>query len=260
MSHLSRRTLVKGAAWAAPAVAVSATVPAYAASPSQCGGVKFDSYIHIIDGVPGRTGQTAYAWFAFGTMEISIPEGRTVKSATAGFWMEKHSGNNDGSNRGFVSPSNPSMKYYSEVGGRRGPLANIAPNTTANFWHHRANLRRDTSSGIGPGYNFTYLGESAQTWDDGTTTTGWGMQTTWTSGLDNRASDANYSAPAGGCKTFTIPNMGGIQWVTQNIYTPVNRQMNAWRYIRIILDDGSVIEGRDSRTWSQDPATIRTFG
>lgn len=174
--------------------------------------------------------------------------------------MQKHSGTNDGSNLGFPSPSNPVMKYYPEVNGKRGSLTNIAPGASGKFWNHTSNLRMNTSSGVGPGYNFTYLGESQQTWENGTSGIGWGMQTTWTPGLDNRASDANYSATSNGCKTFTVPNMGGIQWVIANgLYVPENRQLPHWRYFRIVLDDGSVIEGRDSSAWGGDPAYVKAF-
>ena len=36
MSHISRRKVVKGAAWATPVIAASAVVPAYAASKPDC--------------------------------------------------------------------------------------------------------------------------------------------------------------------------------------------------------------------------------
>lgn len=36
MSHISRRKVVKGAAWATPVIAASSVVPAYAASKPDC--------------------------------------------------------------------------------------------------------------------------------------------------------------------------------------------------------------------------------
>lgn len=57
MTNISRRSVVKGAAWTAPAVAVAAQAPALAASPcdlTQFGGDadgKIDQYTHVYTNV-----------------------------------------------------------------------------------------------------------------------------------------------------------------------------------------------------------------
>ncbi|WP_326503605.1 hypothetical protein [Rothia nasimurium] len=250
---LSRRTLAKGTAWAAPAVLATTVIPAYAASQDLCTKVNMvNHHIKIYENPVGSNG-TLRAWFYFGTIDITIPEGRSVVSATVGFWMAKHSGTNDGNNVGLLSPSHPNMKYYASNASKtaRGSLTNIGPNPgDGTFWNFRDNIAVDSGAPVGPALPFRYLGESAQTWSDGTRSTGWGIQSTWTPG-DVRV--ATTTPISNGCKIFKIDSLGGIQWIAQNTYLPLNRQLPHWRFWKITLDDGTVIEGQDSRAWVGDP-------
>lgn len=183
---------------------------------------------------------------------MSIPANTNVVSVTTGFWVPKHSGKNDGSAPGLPSPTNPNMKYYAANSSRtaRGALASTGSQPSSGyFWNFRDNIAVDAGAAVGPALPFRFLGEASKTWADGSSSIGWGIETTWTPG-DVRPASITTS---GDCKNFRIDSMGGIEWVAQKTYI-LDRDDNLpnWRFWKIILDDGSVIEGQDSRSWVGD--------
>ncbi|MGV3245751.1 hypothetical protein [Rothia sp. 11254D007CT] len=88
MTHnVSRRTLTKGAAWAAPAVVATTAIPAYAASAStKCDPVKeavkkaFDDYAKTL---PDLTGSTLRIWFSADGTENGTPNEARIR----GEWL-----------------------------------------------------------------------------------------------------------------------------------------------------------------------------
>lgn len=69
---LGRRTLVRGAAWSAPVVALAATAPAYAASSTFGGG--------LIGGARWEWGNPSHDWLVRGLTVCVPPGGRTIQA------------------------------------------------------------------------------------------------------------------------------------------------------------------------------------
>lgn len=91
MSHLSRRTVVKGATWAAPAVALGATVPAYASSPGQC--------------APDQTGSATYKGLTGSAHGRNIPLTNSTGTAVNNYTIYISS------DSAFTQPINQSAVY-----------------------------------------------------------------------------------------------------------------------------------------------------
>lgn len=94
----SRRTLVKGAAWAAPAVVASAAVPAYAAS--QCTpSVWGTSSVRYPWGTAGAL-LTDQKLTAMGTVSASLPKGAVITEIGYEIWVEQRNESLPNGNRG----------------------------------------------------------------------------------------------------------------------------------------------------------------
>lgn len=108
MSTISRRSLAKGAAWAAPVIAATTTIPAYAASATQC----LPSIIPtgfprmILDAGATQVGEKSpqYISFSFGGVYLEgIPRGVFVKSINTSIFIQRRI-NIDFQEEGIVSP------------------------------------------------------------------------------------------------------------------------------------------------------------
>lgn len=134
-STISRRTLAKGAAWAAPAVTVAASTPAFAASPPAgtgivCGidrGLDPSSYNNIL--------MTVYfGWL--GTPNTTLPTGTSIT----------YSITIDQTRSSVALPGAPSVSYGSYF---EGSAPTVTPSTTY-------------SSGTASSYTYTWTIKSTQ--------------------------------------------------------------------------------------------------
>lgn len=119
-THISRRTLAKGAAWSAPVIAATAVVPAYASS--QCS-AKDAGLNNGVDFYYGNTydsdHQTTDQYFNIHNADayiIGLHADETIVSATYNLLVQ-YRGDNPG------NPSDDSTVFYSPTGANNASIA-----------------------------------------------------------------------------------------------------------------------------------------
>ena len=108
-SSISRRQLTKGAAWASPVIASSASIPAYAASPGKCiAGVGVSSGASYDFGDTTGTGATTQSlWFAGSGRVSGLPADAVITSANLDLVIpNRDDGVNNGAGPGAYDPGN----------------------------------------------------------------------------------------------------------------------------------------------------------
>lgn len=254
-STTSRRAVVRGAAWAVPAVAISAAAPAFAASTSCATDAYFDSQIQIYG---NYSADWERYWYDFGdvatntTGTLTIPEGVTVVSFSQTLWVQTNSGT-EYVTPGLPSPANSRLQYYAPNATNSGPtLKRITGPMSGKFWSFRENIAVDSGAAVGPAYDFTYEGEATKTWPSGYTATAWGLTSHWRAGQDSR--QATYSSNGNSCQTVILPWLGAMQFVGQNVEVPTGqRNIPVFREWEVVLSNGEVLTGTYVNYWADDP-------
>lgn len=112
-TQLSRRTLAKGAAWAAPVIAASAVVPAYASS--SCEMILTSAagpyVIYGLDAKPDYDRTNMQLTLGGPVWVQNLPAGVTVTKITQQYFIENHQGQNTQGD-GIWFMGNPSTNYY----------------------------------------------------------------------------------------------------------------------------------------------------
>ncbi|GGH61441.1 hypothetical protein [Rothia aerolata] len=184
-TQVQRRTVVKGAAWAAPLVVASATVPAYAAS--RCvtstrfsGGNTYNWGTY--NSPTGRTNQTLTLGGQFYINDL--PADVTVTKITYEFWTENRVGQ-DSPGPGAFYVKNVRSDRYNQPSNAM-PWTPTAGSGFANTTSTTANL-----------VNHTY--------QSGSTAQSWNLIMTWDASRDSNISSRYTASSTGstGCRNFT---------------------------------------------------------
>lgn len=221
MTHqISRRSLAKGAAWAAPAVLATATVPAYAASRCQPT-LSFSGGLTYNWGTLGSSSTNQQLQLGGQTYVNNLPAGVTVTSISYTFWVQNRIGQtSSGPGAFYVGNTTSDRKTQTFTAMPWTPTAGSGFSSTASS---TANLVNHTYSN----------GQTAQSWD---------LNMNWTAAQDTLK---QYST-SGSCQNFTtgpsskfIVNYTGVTGIT-SLNDP-NRAILSDVTIKVTLSDGQVL-------------------
>lgn len=226
--NVSRRSLVKGASWAAPVVVSTALVPAYAAS--MCGepGVRFSGGPYYNFGAVGSASTTQRLSVGGQTWVDNLPVGVTVTSIDYVFWIQNRIGQDS---------YGPGAFYV-----KNGTSNRATQNISAMPWTPTA----------GSGFASTVSSTSNlvdHTFSDGYTGPSWDLRMTWTAGANRLNS---YTSTTIGCQTFDSGPSGRFEVVYSGVkgipaLTDSNAYVRADSHITIRLSNGTVLQ-YESRT------------
>ena len=220
-SEITRRSIAKGAAWAAPVVVVSAAVPAYAAS--TCASRVTAGGGRAIDFGIVKTG-TTYNSVGYGyKVDVhNLPDNVTVQTVTVRVMQQGRVEGTPGP--GFFHPrhitsnmrTRPAQMPYTPTAGS-GWTGTVANTQTA--------------------VNHTYV--------NGTTLSSWDMVYTWQASRD-RLSTTYTDDPNTACRTFTTGSSGmfTIRWegVMPMTSTTDTRKTSTSEFLATVtLSDGRVL-------------------
>lgn len=246
----NRRALVKGAAWAAPAVIASTTVPAYAAS--RCitttrfsGGAQVDWGTREVGAT--RTNQALTLGGQFYITDL--PADVTVTRIQYEFWTSNRI-DQKSPGPGFFWIGNPSTQYSS--------YAINAPIPWTASVSNRNNVLSLTKLGTSPtptaGSGFVPTVQSTQnlvnhTYPSGATEQSWNLIMTWEASRDSNISSRYTASSTSGCRNFTTGPSGRFPIIYSNVVAPdsVNSPTSTYRgetLITVTLSNGQTLNHR----------------
>lgn len=223
-SQISRRSLAKGAAWAAPAVIATAAVPAYAAS--LCGNVRvrYGGGINYNFGTIGSTSTTQALTLGSRVYVDNLPQNVSVTDIKITYWIQNRIGQQS-PGPGIFWVGNVSSSYY------RQNMAALAWNPTA-------------GSGFSP-YATNTQNLVPHTYSNGTSGDSWDLNITW-SAAQNRLNSYTSSPTNTGCRNFDSGNSGDFYIQYNGVVGPTsvgnqNQYVRADVHIQVTLSDGRVL-------------------
>lgn len=227
--RISRRSLAKGAAWAAPVVASTALVPAYAASMCPPIGVAFGGGPAYSFGEIGASRTDQGLTLGGRTWVYNLPTGVTVSSIEYVFWVQNRIGN-ESSGPGAFYVHHPSSS-------RKDQGLNAMPWTPT------------SGSGFAPTASSTVnqgMQGGTHTFMDGTVAPAWNLRMNWTA---DRYQTDPYSVDSSGCRTFDTGSSGRFGVTYRDVVaTPSTTDSNAYvraeAFVTIRLSDGRVLNYR----------------
>lgn len=232
--NVSRRSLVKGASWAAPVVVSTALVPAYAASMCDTR-VGFGGGLYYNFGTLGADTTTQKLSVGGATRVFDLPAGVTVTRIEYVFWIQNRL------NEGSYGPG----AYYVENGAsNRKPEGKSAMTWTPTAGSGFANTVSSTSNLV------------RHTFSDGFTAPAWDLRMTWTP-------DANilnvYTEKSTGCRDFDTGSSGRF-WVEYSgikaapSLSDPNVYVRGDAHITVRLSDGRVFNYKSQTAIVKDSA------
>lgn len=225
--NINRRSLAKGAAWAAPAVLATAAIPAYAASSCTpelvvSPGVTFYQTSGTTPGI--INGQTR---ISFGLVGVkNLPEGVTIRNISVTYDVEQRNGT-----RSAIVPGHPSPRetYVSKQTGAS------AYSSTA--WSVGSSYSFYDTKNNWSGNRVTFVGENRSVpWQDGISRPSWAVTNTWSAGTAGDPRVLVDTTQPGGCRTSTLREMG--QLTMQATFGSTNFRSLTYVTIKVTLSDG----------------------
>ena len=238
-NQLSRRTLAKGAAWAAPVVAASAVVPAYASS--QCGTPDFS----VNGGASVQFGTVATSLADTGKTDMqltigaqptvkNLPPGVTVTKITEQFFIENHQGQNTKGN-GLWFMGNPSTNHYES-----GKCTTVGCSTTWTYAPMTPSAQ-NPSTAPNPGWSNIVTNtqnNQATTYPGGNTYNAWDATLTWT----DASGSGTYTPTSNGCREFTAGPSGRFAINYFNVSRQMrNSEVHTSIYATAYLSNGTIL-------------------
>lgn len=240
---IHRRSLMKGAAWAAPAVAASAAVPAYAASVCGSPGIDYNPRTGIYWGVLATSATdtaTTDMRLNLGTTVgiTNLPAGVTVDQVKVQWFVENHQGQTAKGNGMFFIGNTSSS--YNKSGACTSTGCTVQWVQQARFSHDSATSYRSTTAGTGWSSTLKNTQNNvATTFSDGVTRNAWDITMTTSPGA------GTYTTDARGCRNYTsgysgdfAVNYTGIPRETAGTTTAI------FSVVTITLSDGQVVSFR----------------
>lgn len=245
----NRRTLVKGAAWAAPAVIASTTVPTYAAS--RCtttthfsGGAAYN-WGTVFD--PNKT--TTQILTLGGQFTINnLPSDVTVTSIKYEFWTSNRI-DQKSSGPGIFWIGNPSTQYSSYAVGSSSTRP--IPWTESVTGYTSANGGTPT-----PGSGFVPVVQSTQNlvnheYPSGAVERSWNLIMTWEASRDSNIASRYTSSSTSDCRNFTTGPSARFPIVYSNVVPPaspnnVNSTYKGETLITVTLSNGQTLTHRST--------------
>ncbi len=222
-SDISRRSLAKGAAWAAPAVLATAAVPAYAASCGQVA-IRYGGGIGYSFGTIGSTSTNQQLSLGGNVWVDNLPTGVTVTSMTYTFWIQNRDGQDSPGSGAFYVKNRTSDRASQNISAM--PWTPTAGSGFSNSAYSTVNLATHTFSN----------GATAQAWD---------LNLTWNASRDSNIS-SRYTTTANGCRTFDSGASGRFRVNYTGVHGPTslgntNEYVRGETRITITLSDGRVL-------------------
>lgn len=187
---VSRRTLARGAAWAAPAIAATAAVPAYAASRctpelSQYGGIE------VQWGTLDSRYQTSRSlYLSAGTKVTNIPENVTVTKVVHHWYIQASASDGSAPGLPWIGDSKSSRAREAQRN-----VINHTPGSTG--W---SRIVTTSTSSVSREY------QGFQNWD-GNSYNFWDLTFTWE---PVNGSKGNYTTDSAGCRSFDTGDSGTL--------------------------------------------------
>lgn len=242
---VNRRSLAKGAAWAAPAIVATAAVPAYAAS--RCvTKVTQTSYLDFNFGREYSTNTQIFKLFLQSVTVTDIPANRTVVAIELDAWFEQR--DNTSQYQAGVPAFTHSSAYVMDSNRR---FTSTGGATSRTYYDAQINWAGASWSQIGKDVQLQH--------PNGQTYKSWGLRTRWDSSVAGDPRNSTVTKKSGStqdCYTFTLPNMGLIQAQYRSVRENFTDKINNFRIIRVFFDDGSYIE--TPATYNQTSEVIIT--
>lgn len=222
-TDISRRSLAKGASWAAPIVVSTALVPAYAASLCGLPTVRFSGGPSYRFGAIGSPSTEQTLGLGGQLWVDNLPAGVTVTNIEYVFWVQNRIGQDSPGPGAFYVLNKTSNRASQSISAM--PWSPTAGSGFANTAFSTVNL-----------VNHTFT--------DGFTAQAWDLHMTW-SASSNRLN--SYTETSTGCRTFDTGKSGRFEVIYTGVKGPTsfgntNEYVRADCHITVTLSNGTVLK------------------
>lgn len=198
-SHITRRSLAKGAAWSVPVIALASAVPAYAAVSSACRPTLDVNNTLAFDWGNTSVGGTQYLHYSSGVRVVGMPPGVKVVKATVTRWVQQREDGRAAPGVPWPGDSNSSASGRCSASGCSIPFTPL-------------------NAGWKPAFEVSPRNQS-YTDSNGQQFTGWSITTTFDGTVQGAGS---LTGTADGCFTFVTRPSGNSGFNAQRVATYTN--------------------------------------